>query len=95
MARFIILSQIQPQAFNEPRVFRDIAAKVKEAIKQQCPGVKWLDSYATSGQFDVVDLVEADGIEQVEKAALIIRGLGHAMTQTMVATPWDRFLQSL
>jgi len=58
-------------------------------------GVRWKDSYATLGRFDVVDVVEANDPKQIEKAAMIIRAYGHSTTETLVATPWKEFLATL
>lgn len=95
MATYIILSRFAAEAFREPKDFKDAAKKVSEAIKKRCPGVTWKDSYVTMGRFDVVDLVEANDPKEVERAAMIIRSYGHALTETMPATPWKEFLASL
>ncbi|MFP4355146.1 MAG: GYD domain-containing protein [Phycisphaerae bacterium] len=95
MAHFVILSQIMPGMFSEKGRFAAAAAEVKQQIARNCPEVEWITSYATAGQYDVVDIVQAESIEQVERAALIIRGRGHSITQTMHATPWDEFIDSL
>ena len=95
MATYVILSRISPQAFDNPGDFKDLAKKVSEQIKRQCPGVTWKDSYATLGRFDVVDIVEAADVKEIEQAAMIIRAYGHASTETLVATPWKEFLGSL
>lgn len=95
MALYVILSRINPEAFEDPRDFRKIAREVSSRIKKQCPDVRWRQSFATLGRYDVVDIVESDDPEQVTRAALIIRGYGKAVTETMPATPWDRFLESL
>jgi uncharacterized protein with GYD domain len=95
MATYIILSRVSPEALREPKGFKELAQTVSAKIKSECPGVKWKDSYATLGRFDVVDIVEADDLKQVEKAAMIIRAYGHSMTETLVATPWKEFLTNL
>lgn len=95
MATYIILSRISPEAFRDPRDFKELAAAVSSKIKSECPGVMWKESFATMGRFDVVDIVESDDLKQLEKAAMIIRGYGHATTETLVATPWKEFLQML
>ena len=64
-------------------------------IKSDCPKVIWKDSYATLGRFDVVDIVDANDVKEVEKAAMIIRALGHSITETLLATPWNAFLATL
>jgi uncharacterized protein with GYD domain len=47
------------------------------------------------GRFDVIDIVEAAKLEEVEKAAMIIRSYGRSSTETLVATPWKEFLSAL
>lgn len=95
MATYIILSRVSPEALADPRGFKELARAVSEKIKNDCPGVVWRDSYATMGRFDVVDIVDSDDPKQVEKAAVIIRSVGHSMTETLPATPWKEFLETL
>ncbi len=95
MAVYIILSRFSPEAFREPKDFKKLASEVSARIKKDCPGVKWKASYATLGRFDVVDIVESEDPKQVEKAAMIIHAYGHSTTETMLATPWDEFLEML
>ena len=92
MATYVILCRVAPQAFSNPEEFKQLAANVSEKIKSECPGVTWKNSFATMGRFDVIDIVEADDPEQVEKAAMIIRAYGHSSTETLLATPWKEFL---
>jgi len=95
MVTYVILSKLSPLAFNDPTEFKDIAANVSAKIKADCPGVAWKHSYATMGQYDVVDIVEAEDLAEVERAAMIIRAYGHATTETMPATPWHHFIDAL
>lgn len=95
MTTYVILSRVSPEAFSAPQDFRQMAATVSEKIKSQCPGVTWKDSYATLGRFDVIDIVESDDPKQVEKAAMIIHAYGHSTTETLLATPWKKFLEML
>jgi len=92
---YIILSRFSPEAFEDLKNFKDLAAAVSARIKTQCPDVTWKGSFATLGRFDEVDFVEADDPKQIEKAAMIIRAYGHSMTETLVATPWKEFLSVL
>jgi uncharacterized protein with GYD domain len=95
MTTYIILSRFSPEAFEDPKDFLKLAEKVSSKIKKDCPGIRWKDSYATLGRFDVLDIVEADDPKQIEKAAMIIRGFGHSTTETLVGTPWKDFLAGL
>ncbi len=95
MATYVILSHVTPEALCEPEDFKTIAENVSRKIKDECPGVKWRESYVTTGRFDIVDIVESDDIAQVERAGMIIRGVGRTLTETMLATPWKDFIGSL
>ncbi len=95
MGTYIILSRFSPQAFDDPKHFPELAEQVSKKIRSECPGIRWKDSYATLGRFDVVDVVEADDPKQIEKAAMIIRAYGHSRTETLLATPWKEFLDGL
>ena len=95
MKTYIILSRFSPEAFKDPKDFKKIAATVSEKIKKECPGVTWEHSFATLGRFDVADIVTSEDPEQIKKAAMIIRSYGHSTTETLLATPWDEFLESL
>jgi uncharacterized protein with GYD domain len=95
LATYIILSRFTTQAFSDPAQFKDRAARVKEQIKQDCPGLNWRESYAVMGRFDLVDIVEADDPGQVARAAMIIQGYGQTKTETLPAIGWDDFLAGL
>ena len=95
MATYVILSQISPEAFREPKDFKKIAEDVASKIQSECPGVVWRESYSTMGRFDAVDIVESDDPKQIMKAVMIIRAHGHSRTETLQATPWNKFLKNL
>ena len=95
MATFIILSRISPEAFSDPFEFKKVAEIVASKIKSKCPGVVWKESYATTGRFDAVDIVETDDPKEIAKAAMIIRAYGHSTTETLTGTPWQEFLELL
>jgi len=95
MPTYIILSRISPQAFQDPGDFKGLADTVSSKIKEECPAVQWKESFATTGRFDVVDVVESNDLKQVEKAAMIIRAYGKATTEILFATPWKEFLDML
>ena len=59
MVTYVILSRFSPEAFREPHEFKKLGEAVSAKIKNECSGIRWEDSYATLGCFDVVELVEA------------------------------------
>ena len=95
MQNYVILTKLSPESVREPKELRALSSTISEKMKSECPGVRWLFSYACMGRFDIVDLVEADTPEDVERAAMIIRACGRATTETMLATPWKEFLANL
>jgi len=95
MATYVILSTLSPDAFQDPKEFKKLADAVSSRIRKQCPDVTWRLSFSTLGRFDVVDIVESDDPEQVARAAMLIRGYGHATTETLPATEWKEFLNTL
>jgi uncharacterized protein with GYD domain len=95
MTTYIILSRLSPEAFHDPKDFKKLADAVSSKIQKECPGVVWKQSFATLGHYDVVDVVESDDPRQIERAAMIIRGYGHAATETLSATPWKEFVAKL
>ena len=84
-----------PRSIQGPEDLKQLAATVAQKIKSECPGVSWKSSHATLGRFDIVDIVEANDLRQIEKAAMIIRAYGHSTTETLEATPWKEFLGTL
>jgi len=95
VATYIILSRISPEAFSDPFEFKKMAENVTAKIKDKCPGIEWKESYAVTGRFDVIDIVETENPKEIAKAAMIIRSYGHSTTETMEATPWSEFLELL
>ena len=95
MGTYIILSRFGPDAFHDPKDFKKLSDDVSGRIKRDCPGVTWLDSYVTTGGIDAIDIVSANDIAHVERAAMIIRAYGHSTTETLVATKWKEFVDKL
>ena len=95
MTTYVILSRVSPEAFSDPFEFKKIAEQVAAKISAECPDVRWKDSFALNGRFDVIDIIESDDPRQVHKAALIIRSYGHSITETLEATPWNEFLNMI
>jgi uncharacterized protein with GYD domain len=95
MQTYFILSKISPKAFEGGKDFKQLATAVSEKIEKDCPSVVWKDSHITMGRFDVIDIVEAEDLEDVDRASMIIRAIGHAETETLPATPWKEFIESL
>ena len=55
MGTYLIFSRFSSESFRDLKDVKQLAAAVSERIKAECPGVRWKDSWATTGHFDVVD----------------------------------------
>jgi hypothetical protein len=44
MQTYVILSRLSPQAFQDPKEFKQLATTVSEKIKTDCPNVVWKHS---------------------------------------------------
>ncbi len=93
METYIMLTRLSPEAVSEPKFIEKTEKKVVDRIRKACPEVKWIGSYSVLGPYDYVDIFEAPDGEVATKVALLVRSLGHATTETWVATKWDRFVE--
>jgi uncharacterized protein with GYD domain len=93
MATYVMLTRLSPEALSRPEAVAELNRQVEERIKRECSEVRWLANYAVLGPCDYLDIFEAPDSEAATKVALLVRSLGHATTETWVATPWDRFVE--
>lgn len=91
MPVFLMQTQLSPEALHQPRSFETLARHVSEQIRQHCPDVKWLASYAVLGPCDYVDVFEAPDIEAAMRVAVLVRSHGRAQVQTWPALAWPDF----
>lgn len=92
MLTFVLLTKLSSEALLDPSGLERLSRKVSEQIRSQCPNVKWVSSYSILGPYDYFDIFEAPDEKSAAKVALIIRSFGHAVTETWLATPWEKFV---
>jgi hypothetical protein len=91
MPTFIMLTRLNTDAVRSPRSLEQLERDVMKRIREECPDVEWLNSYAVLGPCDYLDIFIADKIETAAKVSALIRTFGHAQTEIWTATEWDRF----
>jgi uncharacterized protein with GYD domain len=91
MPTYVVLSRLTPETVKAPRELRRLERAVSEAIRRECPEVRWVANFAILGPHDYLDVFEAPDETVAAKVIVLIRSFGHAHTETWTALPWERF----
>jgi uncharacterized protein with GYD domain len=91
MMTFVMLTRLSADAVRSPSALEDLEKAAMERIRSECPQVKWLHTLAVLGPYDYVDIFQAPDVDTAMRVGVIIRTFGHATTETMVGTDWQRF----
>jgi len=92
MITCVLLTRLSTDAFTGGETIEQLNERVQERVRQSCPEIRWLSNFAVTGPYDYLDVFEAPSAEVATKVSFIIRSIGHATTETWIATPWDRFV---
>jgi uncharacterized protein with GYD domain len=91
MQTFILLTRTTPEALKSPSSLEDFEKRASSHIKQECPEVKWLHSYAVMGPYDYLDIFTAPDFNMALKVSAIIRSFGRSQSEIWPATDWEDF----
>jgi uncharacterized protein with GYD domain len=92
MPRFVMLTRLSAESLKSPHDFTLMAKSIVPRVRDQFPGVQWLESYAVLGPYDLIDVFEAPSAEVASQVALLIRSMSGASTETYPALGWRSFL---
>lgn len=92
MATYAMLTRIAPGSIDRPSDYERIGRQVEEAIRTQCPDVRWIGSYAVLGPCDYLDIFEAADAQMAGRVAVLVRSFGHASTETWPVLPYEEFI---
>ena len=90
MPIYIALTNLSAEGRNAVR--EDPAKVMTNKRALESVGVKVLAQYATLGQYDFVNIFEADNDDAIFRAAVHLTGRGVAQVQTLVAKTIDDFV---
>jgi uncharacterized protein with GYD domain len=93
MPIFMMLSTLGPDGWATVRDNPDRIKGVSSEVESL--GLKVLEQYALLGQWDFLNIIEAESHEQMAKAAVMLAARGTLKTMTLPAIPVDEFIESL
>ncbi|MBA2607859.1 MAG: GYD domain-containing protein [Actinobacteria bacterium] len=93
MPTFIMLSTLGPdgaaRVVDQPERIREVKQEV-EAM-----GVKVISQYATLGQYDFINIIEAPDEKAMARVAMKLASRGTLKTLTLTAIPVEDFITAL
>lgn len=93
MSKYIIISKLTDEG---GKTLKKNASRIKEVNKElKTMGVRVIEQYAVLGNFDFLNIVEADNEMIVAKAVIEMASRGTIRTETYTAMPIDEFIKSL
>ncbi|HKI21037.1 MAG TPA: ISAzo13 family transposase, partial [Isosphaeraceae bacterium] len=69
MSTFVMLTRLNPEAVRSPRGLEELEREAMKRVREECPDVKWLSSYAVLGPCDYLDIFIATDIETAAKGS--------------------------
>jgi len=90
---FVMLTRLDSQAIRAPDALEMLEREMMRHVRQDCPDVEWIGSYAALGPYDYIDIFKADDIDVATKISALVRSYGHAHTEIWPVTEWARFKQ--
>jgi uncharacterized protein with GYD domain len=86
-----MLTQVSHERLESPHTLETLEQEVMAHVRHECPRVKWLQSFATIGPYDYVDIFEAPDLETATKVSTLVRTFGHGQAELWPATSWGKF----
>ena len=93
MPIFILLSTLTPQGVQTLKSNPERLRQVNQDLEEL--GCKVLHQWATLGEFDFVNIVEAPDIATVAKVSVALSARGSTKIETLPALEIEEFLQTL
>lgn len=93
MTTFVMMTKLSPEALPKPRSLEEFEKRAMTHLRQECPAVRWLHSWAVLGAYDYVDVFEAPDIDTAMKVSAVFRSFGRAHSEIWPAVEWSQFKQ--
>jgi len=93
MAIYVMLSRLSQQGVQTLKANPDRLREVNRDVEEL--GAKVLYQWATLGEFDFVNVVEAPDTETVARVSVALAARGSTRIETLPALTIDQFIQTL
>jgi uncharacterized protein with GYD domain len=90
---YILLTTLTAQGVQTLKSNPDRLRAVNQDVEEL--GARVLHQWATLGEFDFVNIVEAPDLETIARVSVALGARGSAKLQTLPALPIDEFLRTL
>jgi uncharacterized protein with GYD domain len=95
MTTFVLLSKVAAESVRRVKNLPAMDKAFERKLKEQCPEVKRIASYALLGSYDFMHIFEAPDAVNAAKVALLANEFGAGSTQTLTAIPFAEFSKLL
>jgi len=93
LSKYIIISRLTDEG---GKTLKKNASRIKEMNEElKNMGVKVIEQYAVLGNFDFLNIVEAQNETIMAKAVIELASRGTIRTETYMAIPIDEFINSM
>jgi len=91
----IMATRLDPESFDAPSELETLEKRVMDAVRRECPGVTWHQSYAVMGHYDYIDVFDAPDLATAQRVSALVRCHGRAHSELWPAISWNVFEQTV
>ncbi|MGB9880495.1 MAG: GYD domain-containing protein [Anaerolineae bacterium] len=95
MATYVLLSKVSAESVKRVKNLAEMDKAFERKLREQCPEVKRIASYALLGAYDFLHIFEAPDAITAAKVALLSNEFGAGSTQTLTAIPFAEFTKMI
>lgn len=93
MSKYVILSRLTDEGAKTLKKNPDRIKEVNQELEEI--GIKVLEQFFLLGNYDFLNIIEADDEIAISRAVVELASRGSVRTETFMAIPIDKFIESL
>ena len=95
MQTFFLATKLSPENVSDPKLIKTNGRKWMEAVKRNCPEVRFVQHYTLFGQYDFISIYEAPDLATAAKVSVISMSLGALKAESWPAIPYADYAELL